>query len=188
MVESGKAKGRRMRRAAVEDEVWYERLDGTPVGLLWVAVSPQGVAAIALGGDEETFLAILRRRFGGPMRRDRGKIAPALAQLREYFAGQRRAFELPTDLRGLTPFQRRVLREACGVPAGSLTTYGEIARRLGKPRAARAVGRALAANPIPLIIPCHRVVAADGTLRGYSGGAGLATKARLLELEGAISR
>ncbi len=82
----------------------------------------------------------------------------------------------------------QVLREICKVPPGAVATYGEIARRLGRPRAARAVGQALARNPIPLIIPCHRVVAADGQLRGYSGGAGLKTKAQLLALEGAISR
>ena len=117
-----------------------------------------------------------------------GSASPVLRQasreLAEYFAGERRAFEVPLDLSGWPPFTRKILEELCKVPYGETLTYGELAARAGSPRAARAVGQAMAANPLPIIIPCHRVLASNGTLGGYSGREGVKTKARLLELEG----
>jgi methylated-DNA-[protein]-cysteine S-methyltransferase len=107
----------------------------------------------------------------------------AAAQVAKYFAGHRRAFRLPCDLAGLSPFTRKVLETLQAVPCGTTVTYGELAAQAGYPGAARAVGRAMAANPLPLVIPCHRVVAADGRLGGYSGGAGPPTKAWLLAFE-----
>ena len=107
----------------------------------------------------------------------------AATQLGEYFAGGRRVFQLPCDLSGLPRFTRLVLEVLQTVPFGATVTYGELAQRAGAPRAARAVGRALAVNPLPIVIPCHRVVAANGHLGGYSGGAGPATKAWLLAFE-----
>ena len=104
-------------------------------------------------------------------------------QLDAYFAGRLRAFSLPIAPRG-TPFQLRVWERLMAIPYGSTTTYGQIAKDLGKPGLSRAVGRANGANPIWLIIPCHRVIGADGSLTGYAGG--LERKARLLELEGLI--
>ncbi|MFN3763308.1 MAG: methylated-DNA--[protein]-cysteine S-methyltransferase, partial [Anaerolineae bacterium] len=92
-------------------------------------------------------------------------------------------FDLPLDLRG-TPFQRRVWEELRRVPYGQTVAYGELARRVGRPGAARAVGRAVGANPVPIIVPCHRVVGADGSLVGYGGG--LEIKAALLRLEGVL--
>ena len=89
------------------------------------------------------------------------------------------------DLRDSTQFQRKVLEAAVAVPPGFVATYGEIAARIGKPKSSRAVGQALARNPIPIVVPCHRVVAADGSLTGYSGAGGIETKASLLRLEGA---
>ncbi|NIL95766.1 MAG: methylated-DNA--[protein]-cysteine S-methyltransferase, partial [Planctomycetales bacterium] len=100
-----------------------------------------------------------------------------------YLEGSRLTFDLPLDLRRVTDFQRQVLQAAAGVPRGQVTTYGEIARQIGKPNAARAVGQALGRNPVPIVIPCHRVIAADGSLRGYSGGGGIRSKAKLLQLE-----
>ena len=105
-------------------------------------------------------------------------------QLAEYFAGQRREFELSLDPQG-TEFQRRVWTELQRIPYGTTISYGELARRLGDPKAVRAVGRANGLNPIWIVIPCHRVVGADGSLTGY--GAGIEVKRRLLELEGAIA-
>jgi methylated-DNA-[protein]-cysteine S-methyltransferase len=110
-------------------------------------------------------------------------LAPALIQLREYFCRTRREFDLPLDARG-TPFQRAVWAEVVRIPYGTTTTYGEIGRRIGRPRAARAVGSAMGANPLPILIPCHRVIGARGSLTGYA--AGLEVKAALLRLEGAI--
>ncbi len=102
-------------------------------------------------------------------------------QLREYFAGQRRAFDLPLAPSG-TPFQQAVWQALCRIPYGEVRTYAQIAREIGRPRACRAVGMANHCNPIAIIIPCHRVIGADGSLTGYAGG--LETKRALLTLEG----
>lgn len=107
----------------------------------------------------------------------------ARQELEEYFAGRRRTFAVPLDLTGLPPFTRHVLEVLRGVPCGETLSYGELAQRTGNPRAARAVGRAMAVNPLPIVIPCHRVVAAGGKPGGYSGGGGLQTKEWLLALE-----
>ena len=106
------------------------------------------------------------------------------AQVADYFAGERGRFDLPLAPRG-TPFQRRVWREIAGVPYGETITYAELARRAGSPGSARAAGAATGRNPLALVVPCHRIVAADGSLTGYAGGLG--RKARLLELEGALA-
>jgi O-6-methylguanine DNA methyltransferase len=113
------------------------------------------------------------------------QLVEAQRQLDQYFAGERRSFELEIDLRA-APFQQAVLRELARVPYGVLASYGELARRIGKPRAARAVGGALNRNPIPIVLPCHRVVGASGALVGYAGG--LDRKRALLELEGVPAR
>ncbi len=107
---------------------------------------------------------------------------PIAGQLDEYFAGRRRVFDLPLALRG-TPFQLAVWEELQRLPFGATCTYTELARRVGRPAAVRAVGRANATNPVSLVVPCHRVVGTDGTLTGYGGGLGV--KRALLELEGA---
>ncbi len=112
-------------------------------------------------------------------------LARAAEQLGEYFAGARRDFDLPLDPAG-TPFQRRVWTEMARIPFGATESYGVLARKTGS--VARAVGGACGANPIPIVIPCHRVVGKGGALGGFSGGAGVATKIALLELEGAAAR
>lgn len=112
-------------------------------------------------------------------------LARAAEQLGEYFAGARRDFDLPLNPAG-TPFQRRVWAEMAHIPFGATASYGALAREVGS--VARAVGGACGANPIPIVIPCHRVVAAGGTLGGFSGGTGPATKRALLELEGVQTR
>jgi len=112
-------------------------------------------------------------------------LAEAAQQLGEYFAGTRRNFDLPLDPAG-TPFQRRVWTEMARIPFGATESYGALARKTGS--VARAVGGACGANPIPIVIPCHRVVAEGGGLGGFSGGTGPATKRALLELEGVAPR
>ncbi len=112
-------------------------------------------------------------------------LAPSTAarrELDEYFAGRRRAFDLAVDLRGVTPFSVTVLTELAKVPYGRTATYGELALRAGRPKAARAVGMVMNRNPIPIVLPCHRIVGASGSLVGYGGG--LDRKELLLRLEG----
>ena len=106
-------------------------------------------------------------------------------QLAEYFAGRRRSFDTSLALEG-TAFQRRVWTALCDIPYGETISYGELARRIGQPAAVRAVGLANGSNPIAIIVPCHRVIGANGTLTGYGGG--LPTKARLLDLERGVGR
>ncbi len=157
----------------------------SPVGSVWVAATEVGICAVRLGsGQPEGLFAWLSKRIDpDPPREDPQALDSALTQLREYFACTRHEFDLSLDARG-TPFQRAVWAQVSRIPYGTTTTYGEIARRIGHSRAARAVGGANGANPLPIIIPCHRVIGARGAMTGY--GAGLATKAALLQLEGAL--
>jgi O-6-methylguanine DNA methyltransferase len=105
-----------------------------------------------------------------------------VTQLREYMARERRTFDLPLDLEGVTDFQKEVYEELVGVDYGHVVTYGDLAEKVRRPELARAVGQAVGANPVPVVIPCHRVVAADGKLGGFSGG--LPCKVALLRVEG----
>lgn len=163
----------------------YDRLEATPVGDLYVAVSEKGVISLAFDGSEERFRADLAETHGVSVRRDPERAAGALGQLKEYFSGSRERFDIYYDLGALTPFQRSVLEAVQRVPKGSYVTYRQLAESIGRPKASRAVGQALGRNPIPIMIPCHRVIAADGSLGGYSGAGGLDTKRALLEFEGA---
>jgi methylated-DNA-[protein]-cysteine S-methyltransferase len=164
---------------------WYGRLD-TPIGPVLVATTETGLVRLSFRRREADFVAELRRRLAGEVVRSEARTAGALRQLRDYFAGRRRTFDVPIDLARLTtPFQRRVLAATAGVRAGQVVSYGEIARRVGRPRGSRAVGQALGRNPIPIVIPCHRVVASGGRLGGYTGGLGV--KRKLLLMEGAAS-
>jgi methylated-DNA-[protein]-cysteine S-methyltransferase len=155
----------------------------TPIGRVLVAAGAAGIVRISFRRSEADFAAELRRRFGAVAVRDPARIAGAVRALRAYFAGERRAFDVPVDLSALTPFQRRVLLATATVPAGQVVSYGEIARRIGQPLGSRAVGQALGHNPIPIVIPCHRVIGGGGRIGGYTGG--LDVKRTLLRLEGA---
>lgn len=110
----------------------------------------------------------------------------AVQQLQDYFSGQRATFEVPLDLSGGTPFQQEVWQALRQIPSGASTCYGELASRIGRPSAVRALGAAVGRNPLSIVVPCHRVLGADGALTGYA--AGLERKAALLRLEGTISR
>ncbi len=133
--------------------------------------------------EPEAELERLARRHGSRVLASPGALARVRRELEEYFAGRRRAFDVRVDVGWLAPFQRLVLEELARVPYGETATYGALATRVGRPRAARAVGGALNRNPIPIVLPCHRVVGATGDLVGYAGG--LERKRALLALEGA---
>jgi methylated-DNA-[protein]-cysteine S-methyltransferase len=152
--------------------------------------SPIGPLLIA--GDQEAVRHIRFPRNGKASKPERGwiespagPVAEAAAQLREYFAGRRTEFDLPLALDG-TPFQRTVWRKLQEVPYGETVSYGELARRVGNPKASRAVGSANGANRIPIVIPCHRVIASGGKLGGFGGG--LPVKEALLALEKTSAR
>jgi methylated-DNA-[protein]-cysteine S-methyltransferase len=179
---------RRFRDAAAAAgllDVAYE-LHDSPVGTLFVAVTDRGVCEIHYDADPAVEADRLARLFGTRVLRSPRPTDDARRQLDEYFAGTRRDFELDVDLRPAREFGRAVLQQLARVPYGQLTTYGTLAERAGKPRAARAVGTVMNRNPIPIVLPCHRVVGSSGSLVGYAGG--LDRKRQLLELEGALQR
>jgi methylated-DNA-[protein]-cysteine S-methyltransferase len=156
----------------------------SPLGALYLAANTHGLCSLNFGVSQAEFIGQL-----DPLartRRNPSALAPFTAQLRAYFSGERRQFDLALDLRRLTPFQRKVLQTARRIPAGATWTYGQIAQAIGRPRASRAVGQALGRNPVPIVVPCHRVVTSRGGLGGYSGGGGLESKRFLLALEGAL--
>ena len=137
------------------------------------------VGPLVLEGDDR---ALRRVGFGEPdaPQGDARAVADAAIQLEQYFAGERTEFDLDVELEG-TPFERRVWDEVRAIPYGETATYAEIAERIGRPGACRAVGRANGRNPVALIVPCHRVIGSDGSLTGYAGG--LEMKRALLDLE-----
>jgi methylated-DNA-[protein]-cysteine S-methyltransferase len=156
----------------------------SPLGRLFVAVNRRGLCALDFGRGESDFLDRLDPR--ARLERNPEAVQQVVTQLSEYFAGQRSNFHLPIDISQLTPFQRAVLDVARSIAPGKIWTYHRIAEELGRPRSSRPVGQALAHNPVPIVIPCHRVIASDGSLGGYSGGSGLEAKRWLLRLEGAL--
>jgi methylated-DNA-[protein]-cysteine S-methyltransferase len=153
----------------------------SPVGALLVATTDRGVCRVSFEPDET--VDDLARVLGSRILRVPRRLAPVRRELDEYFEGRRTSFDLPVDITSLTAFQQRVLTELTRVEYGHVTTYGELASRIDRPRAARAVGGALNRNPVAIILPCHRVVGASGNLVGYAGG--LERKQTLLRLEGA---
>lgn len=163
---------------------WYGDFSDIKFNTVWTAVSEQGLVAVSMHDDREKFIAELSKLAGQEPIYDPAKVTEANRQLAQYFGGQRREFELQIDWSMMPPFQAEALRLVYAVPYGRLTTYGDIAKQLGKPGASRAVGRANATNPMPIVIPCHRVLGSDGKLHGYGGPGGLETKAWLLRLEG----
>jgi methylated-DNA-[protein]-cysteine S-methyltransferase len=147
----------------------------SPFGALTLVGGPRGLTRLYFAGH------------AGSMKeesRDPEPFAAAVAQLEEYFAGRRRRFELDLDLQG-TPFQRSVWAQLAAIPHGETRAYGELARAIGRPDRARAVGGAVGRTPVPIIVPCHRAVGAGGDLTGYLGG--LPLKRALLDLEASVS-
>jgi len=177
---------RRFRDAAAREDlldVAYDIVD-SPIGSLLVAATQRGLCRIAYDAEPEQELERLARSFGVRVLRSSKPIDAARRELDEYFEGDRRRFDLPIDVALLADFNRRVLGELAQVPYGEVVTYGELAARAARPRAARAVGTVMNRNPLPIVLPCHRVIGANGKLVGYAGG--LERKEQLLRLEGAI--
>ena len=169
-----------------KETLYIGELKEMPIGDLWLAVSERGLVAVEddiLQADFEIWLVKLFKRT---VKYEPKKVAQVTGELQEFLKGRRRHFTLVIDWTFMRPFQQAVLKATCEIPYGETRTYKEIAEHIGKPRAARAVGRAEATNPMPLIIPCHRVIGSDGKLHGYGLGEGLRTKEWLLQLEGAI--
>src|SRR5579862_3065622 len=171
----------RFREAAIREGLVDVRYDvfASPVGELFVAATERGLCRISytIAGQDES----LARAYG--LRVLRAPLDDVRRELDEYFAGRRQTFDLDLDLR-VGGFQEAVLRELARVPYGRTDTYGRLAAKAGNPRAARAVGMVMNRNPIPIVLPCHRIVGANGSLTGYAGG--LHVKQALLELEGAL--
>ena len=170
--------------ASGELDVAYDVLDDTPVGQLLVSVSDRGLCRVHFDPDPELELEDLARRFGPRVLRAPAALDDVRRELDEYFDGRRHAFDLALDLRAAPEFHQRVLAELARVEYGHTTTYGALAARVGSPKAARAIGTVMNRNPIPIVLPCHRVVGASGSLTGYGGG--LERKEWLLRLEGAL--
>ncbi|MFD4633426.1 methylated-DNA--[protein]-cysteine S-methyltransferase [Streptomyces sp. NPDC058284] len=160
------------------------------IGPLLLAATGEGLVTVAFhatGAVRDKVLDRLGSRLGAePVHAPHSPLlAEPIRQLAEYFAGRRRDFELPLDWSLISGFNRQVLRElVAGVPYGSVAGYGDLARRVGQPGAAQAVGLAMGANPLPVVVPCHRVVERDGGIGGFGGG--LKTKRQLLALEGVL--
>lgn len=166
-------------------DVAYASCD-SPFGVVHIAVTTRGLVSVALPNrSEDEFLLELAREISPRVLELPGRLDRVRRELDEYFSGARRAFDLELDWRLVrSGFYRRVLNETAKLPFGVTSTYGEIAGRAGNPRAYRAAGTALGSNPIPLVVPCHRVLRAGGVLGQYGGGE--AMKEGLLVLEGAI--
>jgi methylated-DNA-[protein]-cysteine S-methyltransferase len=172
-----------------------------PWGTLHIATSRLGIVAVDLAAETPDFVDGLARRLHGTVlpaedgavpAEWRATLAEAVRQIGDYFAGKRHAFDLPIDLRA-SDWDRLVLTGAARLDYGETASYGELARRIGRPGAAQAVGGAMGRNPVPILIPCHRIVGADGALGGYGGStyadrqAALNIKRRLLAIEGSWS-
>lgn len=180
------AAGRRFADRAAGAElvdVAYATID-SPVGRLLTAATPRGLVKVAFAADEtaDAVLEHLAARVSPRVVERPASLDRVRRELDEYFAGGRREFDLDLDRQLMTPFQRKVLERTSAIPYGERSTYARVAAEAGNPRASRAAGNALAGNPIPVVVPCHRVLRTGGHLGGYAGGLDL--KELLLRLEG----
>ncbi len=170
---------------------WSTELRDTPIGPIGLAASERGLVRISFFGAE----GLSRDNHFAPQSREALQVfeisrpapsflADGVAQVKEYLLGKRRVFDLPLDLDGFTPLALQILAACRAIPFGEISTYRQLAASVGKPGAARFAGNMMARNPLPLVIPCHRVVGSDRRLHGFGAPGGLATKAWLLTLEG----
>ncbi|HNB52747.1 MAG TPA: methylated-DNA--[protein]-cysteine S-methyltransferase [Anaerolineales bacterium] len=165
--------------------LYYDRIPDTPIGTVYLVANERGLVSVDFGVSEAQFFAQIQKNFGVTPEYAPELLSHHASRIQDYLLGKRTTLDLPYDISSLTPFQQQVLHAALQIPRGQVYTYADIARKIGNPNAVRAVGQALGRNPVPIVIPCHRVVAANG-MGGYSGGGGLATKRKLLVLEGAL--
>jgi len=163
------------------NKLYFQELE-TPLGTLWVVGSSKGICRICFSAQSfEDSSSWFKRHFSClPEEGWQPSLREAIGQLTQYFEGKRRDFDLPLDLRG-TPFQVGMWRQLLKIPYGSTASYGEVALRMGNPRASRAVGSAAGNNPLSIVVPCHRLIGQDGSLVGFAGG--LAIKEKLLGSE-----
>jgi methylated-DNA-[protein]-cysteine S-methyltransferase len=185
--EAGAAARRVSERAAEEGfaDISYAPVD-SPFGTLHAATTKRGLVRVAFPEESvESVLERLAQRLSPRIVEAPASLDPVKRELDEYFAGRRRAFDIPLDWSLIGPFGARVLHVTSEIPYGGVLSYTEVATEAGSPRGSRAAGNALGANPIPIVIPCHRVLRAGGALGGYGGG--LDRKRYLLELEGALT-
>jgi methylated-DNA-[protein]-cysteine S-methyltransferase len=169
--------------------IWFAELSDTPIGPLGFAATQQGLARLSLYGLEKLRNEVIFRRFPQneilPVQENPpAHLAAALDQVDEYLQGRRQVFDLPLDLQGFTPLTLQIMAACKAIPFGRKKTYLQLAIEVQRPRSARFVGNTMARNPIPLIVPCHRVVGSDGRLHGFGAPGGLATKTWLLDMEG----
>jgi methylated-DNA-[protein]-cysteine S-methyltransferase len=166
-------------------DVAYAAVD-SPLGSLTVAATPRGLVRVAYDSyrSRDEVLEDLAARLSPRVLEDPARLDGARRELEEYFEGKRTDFELPIDWSLTRGFTRKVLHQTARIPYGELLTYADVAGRAGSPRAVRAAGNALGANPLPVVVPCHRVVRTGGGLGGYTGG--LECKEFLLRLEGTL--
>jgi methylated-DNA-[protein]-cysteine S-methyltransferase len=171
---------RRLAQMFKQRRAYCCQVDG-PFGPVYLARTDRGVCRVSFRRTEDDFMRELERRELLPDWAS-SKLTREMSELEGYFEGRSKRFRVPIDLRWVTPFQRKVLNATARVPFGEVVSYSDIARRIGNPAARRAVGGALGKNPVAIVIPCHRVVAADGSIGGYTGG--LDIKRALMRIEG----
>ena len=166
--------------------IYYDCIPDTPIGAICIGATDKGLFAINFDLTEDDFAKQITKRAEITIEDNTQKTGEITAQIKAYLVGELKEFNIPVDLRTQTDFQQKVLCAVKEIPYGVLNTYGDLAVKVEQPNAYRAVGQVLSRNPIPLVIPCHRVVSADGTLGGYGGVLGSERKIKLLKLEGAI--
>lgn len=166
-------------------KLYIDSIEAGDLGHIVFAVSDKGLRLVSFG-RYKGLVDILEHACNNGFQTDtdKAKTQPIGDQIKNYLEGRLKSFETELDIDYLPPFRRKALRAAFKIPFGRVITYGELARNAGSPKASRAAGQAMATNPIPIVIPCHRVVGSDGHLTGYSGGDGIDFKRRLLEMEG----
>jgi methylated-DNA-[protein]-cysteine S-methyltransferase len=172
--------------AVAPADAWYA-VEQTPVGRVVAVGTPRGLARLAyedFDGGLDAVLDNLAARLSPRLVEAPARLDDVRRELDEYFAGRRRTFGLPIDWSLATPFAQRILRATAAIPFGETSTYAAVAAAAGSPRGSRAAGNALGSNPVPVIVPCHRVLRSGGVLGGYTGG--LHRKELLLRLEGVL--
>jgi methylated-DNA-[protein]-cysteine S-methyltransferase len=172
--------------ATAPADVHYALVD-SPVGTLVAAATPRGLATLSyedFHGGVDAVLDSLATKLSPRMLEAPARLDDVRRELDEYFEGRRRDFDLRIDWSLASEFTRRILKATAAIPFGQTSTYGKVAAQAGNPKASRAAGRALGSNPIPIVVPCHRVVGTNGQLTGYTGG--LHRKIALLQMEGIV--
>ena len=173
-----------MSRAKQSNPIFIGSIKSTPLGEVWAAVSERGLVTVEYGVSRKVFEANVRKQTKREVEYAPKQVERINRQIKEYLDGKRRDFDIIIDWSVLSSdFQRAALKKVFAIPYGETRTYADIAAAIGHPDAPRAVGRANATNPMPLVVPCHRVIGTDGKLHGYGGKGGIKTKAWLLKME-----